>query len=307
MPLKSQISSYRLTLRHAVWYTKRQRNYSVGMHVQIWHSRGDEAVVIDANKSATAPYISFRTFLNLLDRLHGGGIPQHIDRHFWGGFLAGGVGQQVMAALRFLGLIDPVTNEPTPMLERLVAPEQRKAAMAELLRERYSAVWDSGIDPARTTPDHLDAAFSKLYKVDGETRRKAVTFFVHAAKFAELPLSMQVAAKTRQRQAPSTSSGRPRPNNGRSVDPPPSQRTSSGRQPPRQDVAHKRDGSRYGILHDLLDRLPEDQRWTAAHRMRWLRALEANLDLLVETTEEEEYGDSYEEEYEDSYEEDETN
>src|SRR5215213_8009138 len=109
-------------------------------------------------RTATAPYISFRTLLNLLDRLQSGGIPQHIDRHYWGGFLAGTTGQQTMAALRFLGLITPESNEPTATLERLVSPDERKPALKELLRERYAAIWDGGVDPARTTPGHLEVA-----------------------------------------------------------------------------------------------------------------------------------------------------
>lgn len=238
-------------------------------------------------KAATAPYVSFRTFLNLLDKLQSGGIPQHIDRHYWGGFLAGSVGPQVMGALRFLGLINPESNEPTPALERLVAPDTRKVALAELLRERYAAVWEAGIDPSRTTPGYLESTIGKLYKIEGETRRKAVTFFVHAAKFAELPLSSQLMANTRQRRAPSTSTRRGRPKGGSSTPP-------SGDSPPQEQQPPLPDSGPYAILHEWLRQLPQEGRWTLERRDRWIAALQANVDFLIVV--EDERFDAYEDE-----------
>lgn len=243
------------------------------------------------NKTATAPYISFRTFLTLLDRLESGGIPQHIDRHYWGSFLAGGVGQQAMVALRFLGLITPETNEPTPALERLVPSAERKAALAEMLRERYSAVWENGVDPARTTPGHLDGAFGKLYNVEGETRRKAVTFFVHAAKFAELPLSSQITAKSRQRRGSSSPGGRARPKGAQAPS-----RSNGGRGEARtpEQRSDTQNREQYAILHEWLRKLPPEGKWTTERRERWLNALRANVDFLV-TLEDEAY-DGYDDE-----------
>lgn len=240
-------------------------------------------------KVATAPYVSFRTFLNLLDKLQSGGIPQHIDRHYWGGFLAGSVGPQIMGALRFLGLINPESNEPTPMLERLVTPDTRKATLAELLRERYAAVWDSGIDPRRTTSGQLETTIGKLYKIDGETRRKAVAFFVHAAKFAEFEISPHLIANTRQRRASSTSTSRSRPKGA--ADTPP-----SGGSPPVEQLPPAQDSGPYAILHAWLNQLPLEGRWTSERRDRWIAALQANVDFLI-TVEDESY-DAYEDEAE---------
>lgn len=251
----------------------------------------------DDNKAATAPYISFRTFLNLLDKLHSGGIPQHIDRHYWGGFLAGSTGQQVMAALRFLGLIDSDTNEPTPTLERLVDPTQRKATLAELLDKQYAGLTESGVDLSRTTPGRLEQTFGSLYKVEGETRRKAVTFFVHAAKFAEIPLSSQITAKTRQRRAASTSASRMHPKSGQLTPPPAGVR---GRQPAKEQEIASQDTGSYAILHAFLRQLPPDGRWKSERRKRWLAALQANVDFLVavEDEGEDEQYDAYEDQEE---------
>lgn len=182
----------------------------------------------EASAASAPPYVSFRTILNLLERLHEGGIPQRIDRSYWSTFLAGGMGGQLMVALRWLELVDPVMGEPTPMLERLVDPVERKAALAGLLRDRYAAVFQS-LDLARTTSGHLDETFRKEYKIGKETLRKAVTFFVYAAQYAELPVSSLITDKTRK--PPSSRRGAPRQSNGRR----PRQDTNGGapaQQPP---------------------------------------------------------------------------
>ena len=77
----------------------------------------------------------FGPSFNLIERLEEGGIPQHIDRSYWKGFLSGSLGPQVMGALRFFNLITGTDNEPTPDLERLVEDkEHRKLVFAEMLK-----------------------------------------------------------------------------------------------------------------------------------------------------------------------------
>jgi hypothetical protein len=173
--------------------------------------------MVSENGTPTAPpYISFRTFLNLLDRLDEGGIPQRLDRSYWGSFLAGGLGGQVMVALRSLGLANSVTNEPTAVLEHLVDRSKRKQVLLEVLRARYAPVFEA-VDLSRGTAGQLDEAFRKQYKLDGHTLRKVVTFFVHAAQYAELPVSPYIAKKTRKSPAPAKrSAGQRTPRRARS-------------------------------------------------------------------------------------------
>jgi hypothetical protein len=230
-------------------------------------------------KTAAPPYISFKTFSNLLDRLESEGVPQHIDRHYWGGFLSGGVGQQLMAALKFLGLMHLETNEPTSLLEKLVDNEHRKATLQGLIRDSYGGVWDSGINLERTTPGHLLSAFGKIYGIEGETRRKAVTFFVHAAKLAEIPLSTQITTRTRQRRGSSTTGTKSRPKANPPVDQSPPPRKEDSNTGGQKNVQYA-DGP-YAILHILLLQLPKEGRWTSERRERWFNALQANVDFLV--------------------------
>jgi hypothetical protein len=46
-------------------------------------------------------------------------------------------------------------------------------------------------------------------------------------------------------------------------------------------------GSQFRELFALIRRLPQAGKWTRAQRERWLHAFDANLDLLIETVEEE--------------------
>jgi len=119
------------------------------------------------SKPLSPPYISFRTFLNFLDRLAQGGIPQRIDRSYWGTFLAGGLGAQLMLALRFLGLIESSNGEPAPILEQLVnTPDERKQLLAQLLQQRYAQVFSS-MNLSRATMGQLDEVFREQYKLAG--------------------------------------------------------------------------------------------------------------------------------------------
>ncbi len=166
----------------------------------------------DENSNAISPpYISFRTFYNLLERLAESGIPQYIDRSYWKPFLSGSLGPQVMAALRFFELIAGTDNAPTPELERLVEDkEQRKQIFAEMLHKYYASVFDE-VDLARTTTGHLDRTFTKHYKLSAETRRKATTFFLHAAQYVGLPLSTQLKDVSRTRSTVTKSSNHSTP------------------------------------------------------------------------------------------------
>lgn len=154
--------------------------------------------MVNEERSAAPPYVSFKTFLNLLDRLKEGGIPQRIDRSYWGDFLAGGYGAQVMTALRYLDLLDE-NNEPKDQLEPLASGD-RKAVLAEILRSRYAPIF-SAVDLSRVTSGHLDEVFRKNYGISGQTARKVVAFFVQAAQHAGISVSPHILQKTRTRSA----------------------------------------------------------------------------------------------------------
>ncbi len=144
----------------------------------------------DADKRIAA-YVPFKTFLTALEALEGG-VPKEIDRKIWRSF-SGLVQSQVLGAFRFLGLVEG--NKPTPGLRKLVEDKQnRPAVLRRILEQSYSALVSH--DLTKMTGTMLDGLMEK-YGVMGATKRKAVTFFLKAAKYAELPLSRFLLSQTR--------------------------------------------------------------------------------------------------------------
>jgi hypothetical protein len=95
----------------------------------------------------------------------------------------------VIGALRFFGLIDRNGIPKGPALEKLASEKdihERRANLRPILKSAYAEIMK--FDLAKVTPSQLDTAF-ETYGVTGDTKKKAKTFFINAAKFAELALS----------------------------------------------------------------------------------------------------------------------
>jgi hypothetical protein len=152
-------------------------------------------------------YASYLTFTTLLDWLretkH---IPSQFDRSWWGSKFSGSGGAQLMAGLRFLGLLEK--DVPQDRLEKLAfaSNEERPALLAEILRDAYGADLLAGL--ARMTPKMLTDRIAALGTTDA-THRKAIAFFVNAAKAAQLPVPPAIAKQARNRPAASSATRKP--------------------------------------------------------------------------------------------------
>ncbi len=155
-------------------------------------------------KATTAPYVSFVSFKTLLDWLQTDHVPAQLDRSFWGTKFSGSVGTQLMLALRYFELLDGET--PTPKLEQLASAkeEERKPILADLLQKAYPSLFSLELD--RATPKMIEDKFTEIGG-EGQTKRKAVSFFINACKYAEVPLSNAVKKKARNK--PSNSGVKP--------------------------------------------------------------------------------------------------
>jgi hypothetical protein len=139
---------------------------------------------IEARKK-TAPYLPFRTFLSSLDTFSQG-LPGVLDRTIWRS--QSGVTQGlIMNTYRFLGLVDEY-DSPTDALDAMVRQtEQRPALLRGLIEATYGH--EFGLDFSTTTPKILEDMFVDFYAVTGATKQKAITFFLKAARFANITLS----------------------------------------------------------------------------------------------------------------------
>lgn len=144
--------------------------------------------------SLPAPYVPFRTFLSAVEGFQAG-LPNRIDRSVWPS-LSGAVQGQLLAAFRFLALVDE-QGAPAPLLRELVAagPEARPHLMRRVLEKSYPDL--IALDLARASPRQLEEAVRRG-GYTGATLRKAVSFFLHAAVYADLPISVLLRKKTRR-------------------------------------------------------------------------------------------------------------
>jgi hypothetical protein len=138
------------------------------------------------------PYVPFKTFLTALDTLEAG-RPNQLDRSVWPSY-SGAIQGQLLGAFRFLGLMDE-GNCPTPALAELVSKRgARRELLRGLIESRYRTL--VALDLTRTSPRQLDEAL-RQYGLSGATHKKALSFFLQAAQFAGMPLSVLLKARTR--------------------------------------------------------------------------------------------------------------
>lgn len=157
-------------------------------------------VKVDAPETPSknaAAYLPFKTFLSAIESLEHG-IPKKIDRTIWR-TQAYVVQTQIIMALRFLGLLDSQDN-PTPKLHQLVEKKSdRKMFLHNLLVDAYRSIID--LDLTKTTPKMLDDEMEK-YSVSGDTKKKAVRFFLQAAKYVEMPMHPLLQSQVRNSNGP---------------------------------------------------------------------------------------------------------
>ena len=146
--------------------------------------------------SQSPPYVSFNTFKTLLDWLKVEGVPLRLDRSFWHDKFSGSTGSQLMASLRFLGLLDG--NNPLPELENLIQAEfdKKSLVLKALIQNSYTFIHFEELH--RATPSMLISWF-KTYPIDGHTLRKAISFFISASIEAEIPISNSIKKMSKYR------------------------------------------------------------------------------------------------------------
>jgi len=145
-----------------------------------------------SDKKRTVAYVPFKTFLNAIESLEHG-LPNVVDRTVWPSY-SGVMQSQVLGAFRFLGLINAV-GVPTPELQKLIEDKaSRKAQLRKLLERSYASLVKR--DLTKMSAGSFDTAMRE-YGVTGDTHRKASSFFLQAARYAELPLSPYILKQTR--------------------------------------------------------------------------------------------------------------
>ncbi len=149
----------------------------------------------ESNSKSAPPYLPYRTFISSLQKL-AEIVPPRIDRGIWKN-QTGSVQSQIVGAYRFLGLIDEL-NKPTKRLHDLVAHRSNpKEHIRAILEEKYAEVIKHNL--SAMTEALIDDYFEDVFEIQGETKRKSITFFLQAAKAVGMPLSNFLQSQVRVR------------------------------------------------------------------------------------------------------------
>jgi len=138
------------------------------------------------------PYVPFRTFLTALETLERA-CPNQLDRSVWPSY-SGAIQGQLLGAFRFLALMDEAQCPTAELRELLAKKDSRRALLRRILEKKYAPL--VALDLSRTSPNQLEEAL-RQYGLTGATHKKALSFFLQAAQYSGLPLSVLLRAKTR--------------------------------------------------------------------------------------------------------------
>lgn len=159
----------------------------------------------DEQPSFKPPYMAFQTFWNFIADLSAHPLPPQIDRSMMSA-KSGTDQANLINALRAFRLVDD-EQKVLPGLTALTEAdaESRPALLAEIVRRDYAAALL--VADSNGTASQLEWCFRDSYAVTGaDTLRKSITFFLHAARTAGVPLSPHF----KQTRAGSGAPGQPR-------------------------------------------------------------------------------------------------
>ena len=152
----------------------------------------------DDVKRPAPPYIAFQTLKTLLQNMKADGVPGRIDKTMLRNF-SGAVASQLITALKFLNLTD-FNGHPMPPLRSLVdayGTDVWPERLGGIIRTAFSPIFTLDLETA--TPGQFNETFSREFDGEGDTMRKAVTFFVNAVREADIPISTYIMKNKKPR------------------------------------------------------------------------------------------------------------
>lgn len=169
------------------------------------------------------PYLAFQTFWSFLEKLCEKPLPPAIDRSLMDG-KSGSDQVQLFAALRSFALIND-EKEVLPPLTKWAAEDDagRVVMLRDWVMEYYAE--PMRVSASNGTEAQLNSSFTDAFKMtSADTKRKSMTFFLHAARKAGIELSPHFPATRSGSGGPST----PRPKKAKAakrIPPPPNTQT----------------------------------------------------------------------------------
>ncbi len=147
-------------------------------------------------KSAVPPYAPYGPFHSLIKDLRENGVPEHVTSSVYRGSNSGKA--MMKATFRYLKLVDG-DDQPTEKLSQLTESEDNySTVLHRIVQDSYGFLFDDSIDLKNTTSEKVAEKFTAA-GASGSTISKCVSFFLSAAKDAEIEVSQRVKAPAPKR------------------------------------------------------------------------------------------------------------
>lgn len=143
----------------------------------------------------TPPYVSFKTFNNVISSLAENGVPNQIDRGVLSS-LSGSVQRHILQTFRYLGLIDSM-DQSTPLLRKLAQSNDadRKATLREIIETHYQyQLHHLGNGTYKQIQDSFNSS-----KIQPSVKERCISFLINAAQEAGLEISNYALRQRRSR------------------------------------------------------------------------------------------------------------
>lgn len=220
----------------------------------------------------TPAYASWKTTRGLIEDLHKTAIPPKVDRTVMKK-MSGSAQSQVRVALRFLGLTTD-DDDITDRMKRLVkafGTEEWKDELRKVVEDAYAPILGA-VPVENGTAQQLHDAFRQRTDVSGSSFRKAVRFFLNAARESGMKVSPHfVAPSAPSRARTKGTKGKPNKPEDR---PPPADKTEGDAD---REAARNGDsppGTEDPFWSQVLQKLPEfDPEWEAEAQTAFFDAL----------------------------------
>jgi len=152
----------------------------------------------DEERQALPPYIPLKTFQGFVQKLKDTVIPERVDGTLMRSY-SGSVGRQLVAALKFIGLVDG-NNYTTDKLKAAVkayGTAEWGTVFGEMFAEAYGElIGDLNLDVA--TYGQLAERF-RAWGADGQVLQKCITFYLAATRNVGWTISPHITNRERPR------------------------------------------------------------------------------------------------------------